>query len=372
MNPARILILTAGFGDGHNSAARALAAALEGRASAEVYDPCAAGAPRVNDFLRKIYRRVTTHSPRLWHRIYRSTERQDFSRQRLPLMRKPELALARKIRDFQPDLIVSTYPLYPYFIERLHRETPPCPVVTVITDSIEINAAWRQAPCDFWCVTDRFTREDLIASGLPAPKVRETGFPVSPRFEKLPPVGSADPVTPFRVLFFPTARKPLVRSYMRAVLDSSPDTTITVVLGRNVRTLYRRAAEIKKAYPGRVKLIGWTSRVPELLSTHHLVVGKAGGATVHEALAARCPMLIHHLVPGQEEGNLQLLQKIGAGRLTPDADDLLKALRELLQDDAADWRRQKKALESFSKPAAAKRIADILLDEVGKEGPDFT
>lgn len=364
MNEVRVQILSAGFGDGHNSAARALATALENRARPDIYDPCAAGAPRINEALRKIYRHITTHSPKLWHRIYRSTEAQDFSKKTLPFMRKPERALSQRLLEDPPDIIVTTYPLYPYFLDRHFEKNPRIPIVTIVTDSIEINAAWRKAPTDFWLVSDDFTRETLIQSGMPEKRVIVTGFPVSPKFEKLEILSSEAPLDPFRVLFFPTARKPLVRSYMRAVLDSSPQSEITVVLGRNVRKLYHPAREIKDAYPGRVRLVGWTTRVPELLCTHHLAIGKAGGATVHETLAACCPMLIHHLVPGQEEGNLALLQKIGGGQLTPGEDDVKAALAALLKDDGALWRQQKRQLAHHRKPAAARHAADFILGQL--------
>ena len=61
----KILIATAGFGDGHNSAAHNLAKAFESTAEAEVIDPCAIGAPFTNNQIRKFYRFITTHTPHL-------------------------------------------------------------------------------------------------------------------------------------------------------------------------------------------------------------------------------------------------------------------------------------------------------------------
>ena len=364
-NP-RVLITTAGFGDGHNSAARNLAQALENRAETRLVDPCQDGAPTLNNLLRSGYRFVTTHAPKLWGQIYRSVERRDFSKQRIPMMYLAERALDATLREFRPSIIASTYPLYPYFLERsFRRGTPRCPVVTIVTDSININAAWRKAPTDYWIITDRETRKALIASGLPAGKLIETGFPVDPRFGDLQPLSPADPVRPFRVLFFPTSKRPTVRRIARTILDHHDRTSeLTIILGRNVRQLYKRAREIKDAYPERVRIRGWSRRIPELLCSHHLVVGKAGGATVHEALAARCPMLIHHLVPGQEEGNLQLLQMIGGGGLADTEESLASSLRDLLADGAALWRNQKRQLNRHARPQAALSAANFLLNAV--------
>ena len=46
-------------------------------------------------------------------------------------------------------------------------------------------------------------------------------------------------------------------------------------------------------------ILGWTPEIPRLLMTHHVVISKAGGATTQEALAARCPMIVNQIVPGQ-------------------------------------------------------------------------
>ena len=369
----RILIVTAAFGEGHNSAARNLALALDAAgALTRVSDPCLLGVPRLTALVNSGYRYVTTHFPRVWEKIYRSTDRCDLSKQRSPPMRMAESALADLIAEFQPAAIVSTYPLYPYFLARiLAGSGEKTPVFIVVTDSIEINASWLRARCDRWLVTDPSTREAMIRKGLPGGKIVDTGFPVHPEFSKLTPVEATDACDPFRILYFPTAKLPFVRRHGRALLDASPAVHLTIVLGRNVRLLYSRAREIQKAYPGRVRLIGWTRRIPQLLNSHHLVVGKAGGATVHEAIAARCPMLIHHLVPGQEEGNLRLLEIIGGGHLAATPAALARNLTDLLADHAAGWHAMKNALARHGRNAGAIAAAKFILKEIEAQDPEI-
>ncbi len=371
--PPRILIVTAAFGEGHNSAARNLALALNAAgAVTQVSDPCLLGVPRITAAVNQGYRYVTTHFPNLWAKIYRSTDHCDFNRQRSPVMRWVETALADLLRDFQPVAVVSTYPLYPYFMTRILVESgKKIPVFIVVTDSIEINAAWLRADCTRWLVTDPATRETMIGAGLPAEKIVDTGFPVNPAFSEMTPLEASTSCDPFRILYFPTAKLPFVRRHSRALLDASPSVRLTIILGRNVRALYSRAREIQKAYPGRVRLIGWTRRVPQFLNTHHLVVGKAGGATVHEAIAARCPMLIHHLVPGQEEGNLRLLEIIGGGYLAATPEALTRSVSDLLADHAAAWRTMKNALARHGRNSGAIIAARFILEEIGDRGSEM-
>jgi len=285
-------------------------------------------------------------------------------------MHRPEAALAGLIDKFQPDAVVSTFPLYPYFLPRIFKKSgKTLPVFTVITDSIEINASWLRCPTDFWLVTDQFTRSAMVEQKLPAEKIEETGFPVNPVFSQIAPLAIDVSCDPFRVLYFPTARRSLLGSHCRALLEASPAVTLTLVLGRNVRLLASRAKEIQRAFPGRVRLVGWTQRVPELLNSHHLVVGKAGGATVHEAIAACCPMLIHHLVPGQEEGNLRLLEILGGGRLAVSGEALRTAILEITADHGKIWRTMKQALMTHDKNAGAITAAKFILAQIA-DAPD--
>ena len=93
-------------------------------------------------------------------------------------------------------------------------------------------------------------------------------------------------------------------------------------------------------------------------------MGKAGGATGHESLAAACPMLIHHLVPGQEEGNLELLRKLNGGYLADSPGQLASHIREMLADKASGWRTMKRSLTRVARPGAAHTSANFILDHL--------
>lgn len=362
--PVRILILTAAFGEGHNSAARNLALALQShQAETLICDPCLNATPILTRLLARLYRFATDCLPKAWEAIYHSIDRFDFNAFSSLLTRQPENLIANLIREFQPHAIVSTYPLYPYLLHRIltqHALHPP--VFTVVTDSIAINSAWLRAPSSHWLVTDPATRSALIAYGLAPDTVVDTGFPVHPLFSTLPPLPPTDPCQPFRILFFPTSRRHQLASMGSALLEASPQTQLTIVLGKNVRTLYPHAKSLKSRFPNRVRLLGWTRKIPQLLTQHHLVVGKAGGATVHEAIAARCPMLIHHLVPGQEEGNLELLRSIGAGNLARSPHALAQQVQAMLAHNASPWRTMKQALIHHNRNAGALTAAQFILN----------
>ena len=129
--PVRVLIATAGFGDGHNTAARGIAMALEGRADSLIIDPSAKATPRFNNLLRATYRFITTYLPDTWEKIYDGVEQRDFSQQKFPFRRRMQQTFTLQVNEFDPDIIVSTFPLYPSYFEHYVREGGrPRPVIT--------------------------------------------------------------------------------------------------------------------------------------------------------------------------------------------------------------------------------------------------
>ena len=74
-------------------------------------------------------------------------------------------------------------------------------------------------------------------------------------------------------------------------------------------------------------------------------------------------MLIHHLVPGQEEGNLRLLETIGCGGLAEVPRDLTAKISAILAARAASWRSMKYALASHNRNAGAIVAARCILQK---------
>jgi processive 1,2-diacylglycerol beta-glucosyltransferase len=101
--------------------------------------------------------------------------------------------------------------------------------------------------------------------------------------------------------------------------------------------------------------------------THHVVVSKAGGATTQEAIAARCPMVVNQVVPGQEEGNCELLLRHGAGALATTPRPSSPRSGPLSQPGAG-WAGWRAALEPMARPDAARRRGPQVLATAGFDG----
>ena len=101
--------------------------------------------------------------------------------------------------------------------------------------------------------------------------------------------------------------------------------------------------------------------MPRLMLESHLLISKAGGATVQEAIAASCPMIISQVVPGQEEGNAQLIVETLSGVVAAAPIEITTAIEQAFADDSRVWREWSANISRLSRPRASLEIAELLL-----------
>jgi len=360
----RILILSAGFGEGHNTAANCIAEALREHSGVEtrVLDVYQETVPRFTKVLQSAYGLAINKLPAVWNGIFMLLDKPGYLEKTLPLASNLRGALKRVLDDYQPDAIVSTYPLYAFLIAHLRGEghaPSSVPFLTMITDSTAINSSWYRGGSDDFLVADEETERVLQRGGVDPSKLHVLGFPVAPR------LGALKPLAPVihgakRILYLPSSRSGHAIEVIRE-LQRQPGLEITVVTGR-LSALHAAISASGVADGSSVNLVGWTTKIPELLCSHHLYIGKAGGAIVHEAMAAQCPILVSHVVPGQEEGNIELIERHDIGRLAAHYPRTLAgSVEEVFAANGATWKRWKENLATISRPGASREIASFVL-----------
>lgn len=356
----KVLLLTAGYGEGHNAAARGLhAALLERGADAEVLDLFALTGGDFYQQTRRGYIELINRAPKIWAAAFSLIDKIPTGTLSAPFLGRMRRCLSEIIAEKKPDALVSVYPIYPYLLDRLYPSGRRRPFVvhTIVTDSITINSIWHRCSSDTWIVPNEDSAVVMRAAGVPAQKVRVLGFPVPPRFARDRPERPAP--APPRVLYMINAQKDLAPGIVERLLLVDP-IHLTVTVGRD-EALRAKIEAVAARLDRPVELHGWTDKMPDLLMTHHVLIGKAGGAAVQETIAARTPMLITSVVPGQEEGNAELLFRNECGALCPTPDALAEKIEELFSHDAAGWRRWEANITRLSRPDAALQIADFVL-----------
>lgn len=363
---AKVLILTASYGEGHNSAARALQAAFNEQPDidAELVDVFALRAPRLNNLSRRGYLILINAAPKVWSRLYRWLDESPRAPRVFRFLASHSRLLGRLIAEKQPVALVSTFPVYAWLLNQLRREGQVfCPHFTVITDALTINAVWYRTPSEGWFVTDHDSAALLHVRGIAPGRIHVSGFPVALAFADRPahltPSEQADPAHPRRVLFMVNTGRTRALATARALLQN-PAWQLTITAGRD-ENLRRELFALAQGTPANAEVLGWTDRIPELLMTHHVVISKAGGATTQESINALCPLVVSQIVPGQEEGNYELIRRNDAGALAETPQEIVATLDRLFAHDARLWHHWRTNLRRLAQPDAARMIATRIL-----------
>src|SRR5207245_7463858 len=138
--------------------------------------------------------------------------------------------------------------------------------------------------------------------------------------------------------------------------DRAVDLTGTSGRGKELQKAVERAAANSKTM-----IVGWTDELPRMLHESHLLIGKAGGAIVQETIAAGCPMIINHIVSGQEEGNARLIVEADSGAIALSPADVVAQIERAFANGAQQWHQWATNISKLSRPRASLDIAEFLL-----------
>ena len=325
-----------------------------------------------NTASKKIYELNAKHAP-IFHRwIYNSTDKSTLPLKVINSLNYPirRRALLSIIKKHHPSLIISNYPIWQHIAYQLTKESfPQVEFATLITDSISIHSAWAEPDSDFYLVANEPTAASVHSLGVTNNKIFTLGYPTHAAFaqpvdqNKLKTVG-LKPKEPYILFSASSLRTPYVRRVIQLVTARFPHQRLVVVAGRDTR-LYQLLKNGAQPLPKQVLLVGWTDKMPELIKGSQLVVTKAGGSTVMECIAARKPMIINKVIPGQEEGNAELIARYHLGELAQTPIDICHAIEAILNH----YESYQDALERHSRPNAAYDILAFARKRLNDHAP---
>jgi 1,2-diacylglycerol 3-beta-galactosyltransferase len=141
---------------------------------------------------------------------------------------------------------------------------------------------------------------------------------------------------------------------------------LAIVTGRNQQALEHLR---ERAWSSPAFLYGFVHEMSDLMHASDILVTKAGPGTVCEALNAALPMVLYDYLPGQEEGNVTLVEGGGAGVWAPEPEAIVAVLRTWLEDPDA-LARARESCRSLARPEAARDIARLILFRCMEDGEE--
>jgi len=362
-----ILILYASTGAGHMMAAGALLEAFRAQApdaQIEVHDVLESTSALFRTLYAGGYIAIVNHAPVVMGMLYDAMDRPD--RHLRDVLRRSfqNLNAHRTMRYLvrsRPRLIVNTHYLPAEIVAYLRcARRLDCPQVTVTTD-FETHRIWVHPPTERYYTASEQGKAYLATWGVDPDQVLVTGIPVRLGFEqpadrrKIRQRCQLDRARPVVLLLAGGFGVGPTEQALRELMSIDADVQIVVISGRNER-LRRRLERLTSDSDCPVYVLGYTDLMHEWMAAADLVVSKAGGLTVAEALACGAPMVVVNPIPGQEERNSDYVLEHGAGIRVNNMRMLGHRVNEVLADPVR-LRRLRKAARAVAQPDAAARIA---------------
>jgi processive 1,2-diacylglycerol beta-glucosyltransferase len=319
----KILFVSCSAGSGHKRAAEALHLTCQ-----QAYPHIESAHIDINEYSDWIikksidsgYNFLVKYAPELYGLLY---DAGDFSKTAellnhfSSLLKINTRRLNKFVSDFNPDRIICTHFLASAFLKKFAKTIP----LDLLLTDYELNKIILNPSVRYFFAPTKEVSADISQYGK---KSFVTGIPIHPEFKKnknldktvddfgltknnptiLLMTGGGGLIDPSKILFDLTKK--------------ITQTNIIAIAGKNNRKLFDKLKNSIHPNNSNAKIIDFTERIDELIKLSDVIITKPGGLTVTECLFLKKPLLLISPIPGQEEANVNFVEKNNYGRHVTD------------------------------------------------------
>ena len=323
-------------------------------------------------FYRELYVFLMSKAKWLWSLMFKVSNNPTFDRITKPIRARLDYNgiknAALKIAKENPDAVITTHFLLTSTIEILQKELNfTAKTFAIMTD---------YGPHSFWLsnnITKLFVGSDLakketVKRGINKDNILVTGIPTTDEFLKdfnVPKLKKEHGLNEEKKTIFLMSGGFGVGPMNKMLLSlntCNSNIQVVVVCGHN-KQVYKDIIELKSSLKYPVVVFGFTDKVAELMAISDIMITKAGGISVTEALVSCIPMILFNSVPGQETWNENFLIKEGTAVKAKNIHDLpILVDNSFVSRDV--YNKYIENIKRVRKPNAAKDIVSIVMNEI--------
>lgn len=366
----KVLILSTGTGEGHNSAGKAVKEQFDKRGIPCVMaDALTFASDKAAYYGRKIYVWSTVKATRVFSGAYKAGRAISSSRRKSPVYYANALyagRLYRYITDHGFDTIVMPHLFPAEAVTYMTKKYQPAVKTYFIATDYTCIPFTEETEMDYYFLPHEDLKEEFRARGLPDEKLVATGIPVSEEFQKLLSgeearkklgIGRSD-----RCLLVMTGSMGYgnIEKLVGILAVSIRENDRIYVLGGTNETLKER---LRECYDNdsRVEILDYIDNPREYLAAADILFSKPGGLTSTEAVVAGIPLVHTGPIPGCEEKNAAFFST--RGMAVTDKSEEMVARRGLdLLDDRYAAQQMLEQQRLNCNPHAAEDICRFILE----------
>jgi processive 1,2-diacylglycerol beta-glucosyltransferase len=339
----KILLLTGHYGAGHLQAAGAIQAAIQKQypsVETVIIDPEAECRKLFGMVAHKLFIGSIKRFPSIYDYFYQKTRYPNYLTSLLKGMNRIGIGhILDKIQSINPTIIVSTDPTSASMVSILKMEgLLDVPTVTVITD-YAVHSYWVNPGTDRYIVGSESVRKGLWQLGVADHNITTTGIPIHPKFTQnfkldfLRQKHGLKNNLPTILLtgggYGLVGNKLSISGLLEAF---SYPVQLIVVCGHNHHLYQRIQKEISQQLHHHVILKEYVENMEELMAVSDVMITKAGGLSISEALSMNIPMVLYQSLGGHEQENIQYLLSHGTALLADNKEELCANIAKLVED----------------------------------------
>ncbi|CEP81529.1 glycosyltransferase [Paraclostridium sordellii] len=399
----KVLIMSASTGGGHNRAARAIEEELikktvDGESiECKIVDSLKLVNTTMDKIISRGYEKSAIYTPNAYGRVYRLSEsglvsKNEFKDNMITTF------MAKKFRklllDEKPDVIIGTHPFPMIALSTLKKQCSHHAIsntvfhsslndkfvsyfninqfptlISVLTD-YTTHSTWIQNELDYYIVGHEYVKELLISEGVDSKKIKPLGIPVEKSF-----LQHRNRELVLSELGFDSSKLTVllmggsfgagnIKETLEELININRDFQILVITGKNESLKEKLDKKLKlHDLDKKVKVLGFTNKMNDILASIDVLVTKPGGLTTTEALLKDVPMIVPYYIPGQEEENLDFLCNCGSALRTTKKYSLSVLLKVLI-DDSSRLEILKKNIKSIRKFNSSQNIANLVVENL--------
>lgn len=337
----KVLILTCSTGEGHNSAARAIEAALKTQnIYCELADPISFKSEWMKNIVSGLYNDTIRKAPAVFGAVYKLGDLYASTRLPSPVYwanSKYAGILRQYIEENHFDAVICTH-LYGMEAMTAIRKDPDfrIPCFGVLTDYVCIPFI-ADADLTGMFVPTEEVRQELIQKGRAPESVILTGIPVSRVFRDHPQkaearkmLGIPEDKNVFLVMTGGVGCENMEGLCKRLVSASGEQDLVIVMTGKN--EALKNMLDERYAHSGKLRTVAFTTEVASYMAAADVLLSKSGGLSSTEAAVTNIPLVHIHAIPGCETYNATYFSSHGMSRWAENDDEAVRYALELAYD----------------------------------------
>jgi processive 1,2-diacylglycerol beta-glucosyltransferase len=309
MPPKKILILYNSIGLGHKSIAENIGYYLEqGGYQIKLADILEVQGNWLSNAAAWLYHIFLLWLPFVWSFLYLNKTVTDLLlRFRTKTAGKNYQHVKEVLDDFRPDAVISTHTISSSIMSFLKSKGLYRGKFIIAFSDFHLHRFWLYGNADLYLINIEEQKQQMVELGIPAEKILVCGMTLKPQVtvdkkgvRSHLGIEEGDKV----VLISSGSQGTDIDKNLLQFFADKPNVKALVVCGKNQQLL----EQLKKDFINtNIIPLGFYKPMDELYAVSDIYITKPGGLSTAEALRRNLPMLISHLLPGQEQLNFKYL-----------------------------------------------------------------